>query len=377
MQVRLLAPVAGKPVVIATLTGQQPSLPSVLLNGHYDVVPAVDSMWDEPPFGGVQRSNGDIYGRGCQDMKSVCIQYIEALRRLRQQDGSFLRTIHVTFVPDEEIRGLEGMGALIKTDEFKALNIGVALDEGLASDTDTYALFYGERAVWRCRVKATGPTGHGSRFIKDTAMQKLIGSLNQFLAFRAEQEELLDNCGCQHAVAQKLKLGDVVTLNLTMLKGGVTLDGGKTYALNVIPSEAEAGFDIRIPPSMPLVDLEAKIKEWTKAEGVSYDFWHKDTQFAVTSVDRRENAWYGVLSDAFESNGIRVDPQIFPAGTDSRYLRNIVGIPAFGFSPMINTPVLLHDHNERLNVDVFLKGIDIYCSIIPALANAAFSQTSD
>lgn len=45
------------------------------------------------------------------------------------------------------------------------------------------------------------------------------------------------------------------------------------------------------------------------------------------------------------------------------------GYPAIGFSPMNNTPILLHDHNEFLNENVFMKGIDIYCEIIPALAN--------
>lgn len=47
------------------------------------------------------------------------------------------------------------------------------------------------------------------------------------------------------------------------------------------------------------------------------------------------------------------------------------GCPAIGFSPMNNTPVLLHDHNEFLNKDVFLKGIDIYAAIIADLADVA------
>lgn len=59
---------------------------------------------------------------------------------------------------------------------------------------------------------------------------------------------------------------------------------------------------------------------------------------------------------------------IFPGGTDSRYLREL-NIPALGFSPMNNTPVLLHDNDEYLEKHVFLRGIDIYCRIIPALAN--------
>jgi aminoacylase len=61
--------------------------------------------------------------------------------------------------------------------------------------------------------------------------------------------------------------------------------------------------------------------------------------------------------------------QVFPGGTDSRYLRS-VGIPAIGFSPMNNTPVLLHDHDEFLGADVYLKGIEIYKKIIEKIANA-------
>jgi len=38
-------------------------------------------------------------------------------------------------------------------------------------------------------------------------------------------------------------------------------------------------------------------------------------------------------------------PEVFPAATDSRYFRDL-GLPAIGFSPMANTPLLLHDHNE-------------------------------
>jgi len=38
---------------------------------------------------------------------------------------------------------------------------------------------------------------------------------------------------------------------------------------------------------------------------------------------------------------------------------------------MNKTPVLVHDHDEFLNEDVFLKGIDIYCQIIPAIGNVA------
>ena len=40
-----------------------------------------------------------------------------------------------------------------------------------------------------------------------------------------------------------------------------------------------------------------------------------------------------------------------------------------GFSPLHRTPVLLHDHNEFLNEEVFLKGIEIFVDIIENVAN--------
>ena len=46
-----------------------------------------------------------------------------------------------------------------------------------------------------------------------------------------------------------------------------------------------------------------------------------------------------------------------------------VGIPAIGFSPMNNTPILLHDHDEFLNETVFLRGIDIFTDIIANIAD--------
>lgn len=42
---------------------------------------------------------------------------------------------------------------------------------------------------------------------------------------------------------------------------------------------------------------------------------------------------------------------------------------AIGFSPINNTPVLLHDHDEFLDEKVFLKGVKIYEQLILNLAN--------
>ena len=65
---------------------------------------------------------------------------------------------------------------------------------------------------------------------------------------------------------------------------------------------------------------------------------------------------------------IPIEPEIFPAGTDSRYLRER-GIPALGVSYIKNTPILLHDHDEYINENLFLEGIEFYTDLITHLAN--------
>lgn len=57
-------PAPGRTSLLATVTGAGPSpRPTLLINGHIDVVPVVEEDWTLPPFGGVVR-DGRVYGRG-------------------------------------------------------------------------------------------------------------------------------------------------------------------------------------------------------------------------------------------------------------------------------------------------------------------------
>ena len=139
------------------------------------------------------------------------------------------------------------MGTFVKTEDFKAMNVGCALDEGLARLDEKMTVFYGERCVWWCRVEARGKTGHGSRFVQNTAIPKLLRVLSKIQAFRAAEEAKLSSHGCSCG----RQLGEVTSINITMLEAGVktTVDeetGIQNYAFNVIPEVARAGFDTRV-----------------------------------------------------------------------------------------------------------------------------------
>lgn len=144
---RVFSPDEGKPIVVMSVKGSAPGEPAILLNSHTDVVPVTESKWTHPPFG-AHIVEGKIYARGSQDMKSVGLGYFEAVCRLRAKGHMFRRSVHLSYVPDEEIGGKEGMGRFVKTDEFAALNVGFVLDEGVPSPQPSLLLFNGERAPW-------------------------------------------------------------------------------------------------------------------------------------------------------------------------------------------------------------------------------------
>jgi aminoacylase len=356
------------------------------------VVPVVGEEWTVDPFDGL-RKDGKVYGRGAQDMKCVCIQYIEAIRKLSHVLPDFVpeRSIWLSFVPDEEVGGA-GMAALLDSHWYQRQipGIALALDEGLASTNDVFSVFYGERLPWWVDVTAHGHTGHGSRFIENTAVEQLIELANKALAFREGQRQVLhgennhEHHNCAHAVAAKQKrtLGDVTTLNITTLQAGVRV--ANTYAYNVVPPVAKCSLDIRISPHVHPSEIKNMLNMWCQecskdpAQGhkLTWDYIAEEgavlDEHATTPTDMKVNPWYGVFCESMAKMGYDIEPQVFPAATDSRFLRAL-GIRALGFSPMRNCEVMLHENDEYIPENIFLEGILVYVGIIHGLA----SQTKE
>ncbi|KAL7511681.1 hypothetical protein ACHAXN_008659 [Cyclotella atomus] len=390
---------ADSPVVIAKWRGIHEDWPVLILNSHYDVVPAALEDWTVRPFKAI-RKDGKVYGRGAQDMKCVCVQYIEAIRKLHCIHPEFRpqRTIHLTFVPDEEVGG-GGMLAFLSSTLYNSLpGIALALDEGLASTDDTYSLFYGERLPWWVDVTAHGKTGHGSRFIDETAVEQIIGVSNRALAFRKGQRDLLhggdhsDHSNCGHAIAAKrqkmldelkksgkIALGDVTSLNITTLQAGVQV--GDSFAYNCVPPVAKCSLDIRISPHVDPKEISDMIDAWCQECSANPDEGSKVTwqnilgmgpanvKHALTATDS-SNPWFQVFESAMLTMGHKIQPQVFPAATDSRFLREL-GVKAFGFSPMRNTEIMLHENDEYLEESVFIEGVEVYVGLIHSLASVA------
>ncbi|XP_055906622.1 aminoacylase-1-like [Eupeodes corollae] len=345
-----------QPIVVVTWLGTNPELPSIMLNSHMDVVAAFPENWSHPPFAADIDSEGRIFARGAQDMKSIGMQYLAAIRALKNAGVAALkRTIHVTFVPDEESGGKLGMDKFVQTNDFKKLNIGFTLDEGRASPDEAFIVNYSERSMWRLHLKISGPTGHGSLLHSNTAGEKLNYLLEKLMNLRQQQVDRLKN-------DKNLTTGEVLTINLTKVNGGVQT--------NIVPASIVAVFDIRIPHDMDHEELDKKIKTWCTEAGGDVEVFYelKEPRIEPTKLDE-SNIFWTAFKSAFDELGLKMKLLITPGGTDSRYLRQL-GIPALGFGPMNLTPTLLHANDEFLKAETYLKGIDIYKTIIPKLANA-------
>jgi acetylornithine deacetylase/succinyl-diaminopimelate desuccinylase-like protein len=67
------------PVIVGEIPAPD-GAPTVLLYGHYDVVPVGDEeKWESPPFEATER-DGAIFGRGAADSKSNILMHVGALR---------------------------------------------------------------------------------------------------------------------------------------------------------------------------------------------------------------------------------------------------------------------------------------------------------
>jgi acetylornithine deacetylase/succinyl-diaminopimelate desuccinylase-like protein len=96
-------PTAGHPVVFGEWTGAGPDKPTVLIYGHYDVVPAVmEDGWDAPPFEPVEKG-GKIYARGATDDKGQLFIHVKALESYLEANGGAPVNVKFLLEGEEEV----------------------------------------------------------------------------------------------------------------------------------------------------------------------------------------------------------------------------------------------------------------------------------
>ncbi|MDZ4756906.1 MAG: dipeptidase [Bacteroidota bacterium] len=145
---------AGYPIVYGEKM-IDPSLPTVLVYGHYDVQPAVPlELWETPPFEPTIR-NERIYARGACDDKGQMYMHIKAFEAM-MQTNTMACNMKFMIEGEEEVGSANlGIFCIANKERLKA-------DVVLISDTsmlgnDTPSIDVGLRGLSYVEVEVTGP----------------------------------------------------------------------------------------------------------------------------------------------------------------------------------------------------------------------------
>ena len=320
----------GHPIVYAERI-IDPSKPTVLVYGHYDVQPADPlNLWHSPPFEPVIK-DGKIYARGACDDKGQVYMHVKAFETMMKLN---LLSCNVKFmVEGEEEVGSDNLGVFVKENKSK-----LKADVILISDTALISLEHpsittGLRGLSYMEVEVTGPNRDLHSGVYGGAVANPVNVLCSLIASLHDENGRVTIPGFYDRVVE-LKEADRVALNkapfdLTSYKtelgieeikgekgfttlertgvrptldvngiwGGYTGEGAKT----VLPSKASAKISMRLVPnqrSSEITELFTKHFESIAPKYVKVKVTaHHGGEPAVTETG---SAAYKAASKAFE-----------------------------------------------------------------------------
>jgi acetylornithine deacetylase/succinyl-diaminopimelate desuccinylase-like protein len=147
---------AGHPVVYGEWLGAGPHAPTLLVYGHYDVVPAaLEDGWHTPPFEPVEK-DGRIYARGATDDKGQLFIHVKALEAYLKSSGAAPINLKFLIEGEEEVSSpnlrpfIEANLELIKAD------VCVISDSSMRA-IDEPAITHSLRGMTYIEVELQGP----------------------------------------------------------------------------------------------------------------------------------------------------------------------------------------------------------------------------
>lgn len=274
----------GHPIVFGEKI-VNPSLPTVLVYGHYDVQPADPlNLWHSPAFEPVVK-DGKIYARGACDDKGQFYMHIKAFEIMMKQNAL---TCNVKFmIEGEEEVGSDNLPIFVRDykDKLKA-DIILISDTSLIS-LDHPSITVGLRGLSYMEVEVTGPNRDLHSGVYGGAVANPINVLADMIAslhddkgrvaipgfydkvvnLTPEEREalnkapfVLENYKKDLDIAETQgeegyttieRTGIRPTLDVNGIWGGYTGEGAKT----VLPSKASAKISMRLVPNQDSAEI--------------------------------------------------------------------------------------------------------------------------
>lgn len=269
---------AGYPIVYGEKM-VDPSLPTVLVYGHYDVQPPDPlHLWTSPPFEPVIK-NDKIYARGACDDKGQMYMHVKAFETM-MKTNTLACNIKFMIEGEEEV-GSSNLGIFVKANKEKLKADVVLISDTSIIDNNVPSISVGLRGLSYMEVEVTGPNRDLHSGVYGGAVANPINILCEMIASLKDKNGKITIPGFYKDVQvvskkdraamakapfnRKTYLKDLgiadtkgekgysimeqtsirPTLDVNGIWGGYTGEGAKT----VLPSKAYAKISMRLVPN--------------------------------------------------------------------------------------------------------------------------------
>ncbi len=405
-RVRII-PTRGNPLVYASWQRAK-NAPTLLVYGHYDVVPAEPlAQWQTPPFTPTVKG-ADLYARGASDDKGQLFCHLKALESYLRTARRLPLNVKCIFEGEEEI----GSGNLFRFVESH--REALRADAAVVSDTRMQgpgrpAINYAERGGLRAELRVHGPSRElhsgafgGAVLNPIQALCEIVGKLHDErgrVAIPGFYDNVRDWPEAERAYMARVGPSDEAILRdaavergwgehsysayeRTTIRPALTLNGiaggyaGKGVK-GVIPSDAVAKLSFRLVPDQNPAKIAELFREHLAhiAPPAVECSLHMEAPTQPVTVDRRHPA-------------VRTAALAYRKGFGAApvFLRSGGSIPvASAFQETLGIPVVLmgfglpddrmHGPNEKFHLPNFFRGIETSIWYM-ALAARALSRNT-
>lgn len=309
---------AGHPIVYGEKI-IDPSKPTVLVYGHYDVQPPDPlDLWHSGPFDPVIK-DGMIYARGSADDKGQFYMHIKAVESM-VKNNALPCNVKVMIEGEEEV-GSDNLGTFVKNNKERLKADVVLISDTAMIANDVPSINTGLRGLSYVEVEVTGPNRDLHSGVYGGAVANPINALCEMIASLHDKDRKVTIPGFYDAVRElskaerdalaeapfnldeykkDLQVNDVrgetgytseerssirPTLDVNGIWGGYIGEGAKT----VLPSKAFAKLSMRLVPdqkSEPITKLFKDHFEKIAPPGITVVVRpHHGGEAAVTPID--------------------------------------------------------------------------------------------
>jgi acetylornithine deacetylase/succinyl-diaminopimelate desuccinylase family protein len=234
MKVEVYDVLPGRPNIIGVLRGEK-NKPSLLLEGHTDVVSAGEG-WTYEPFEGVVK-DGKLYGRGAADMKGGVAAMIMAAEAIVRSNVKLDGDLIIAAVMGEET-GLLGAKSLIKR--------GFHANAAIICEPTCLEVCTAEKGSGRFDIVIRGKAAHASKpHLGVNAIDKMLKVMVELEKYK---EKLLER---RHPL-----LGNP-TFTYTLIEGGLRR--------NIVPDYCKLHVDTRLIPGETAQSRWNEVRQILKA----------------------------------------------------------------------------------------------------------------